>query len=78
MFGDLANSGILVVEPALLDRVPPDAYWDFGHDVLPELLAAGLPVYGWPMPDGAYLVDIGSPERYRRAQVEWGASTNIK
>lgn len=71
VFTDLANAGILVVEPAVLDAIPEDRFADFGLDVLPGLLAAGAPLYGWPIPDDTYLLDIGSLEKYSQAQREW-------
>ena len=37
---DLANCGVYVIEPELLDRVPADTFYDFGEDVWPALVAA--------------------------------------
>ena len=71
VFSDLANSGVLVCEPAILAYVPHAAFCDFGHHVLPRLLATDEPVYGLPLAAGEYLIDIGSPGKYRRAQEEW-------
>jgi len=71
VFTDLANSGVLVCEPEILSHIPPDTFYDFGHDLLPRLLAAGEPLYGVPLADGEYLIDIGTPEKYQRAQHEW-------
>ena len=71
VFTDLANAGVLVAEPAVLDYIPDEAFSDFGLHVLPTLLAAGAPLYGWPIPDGTYLLDIGSTEKYMQAQREW-------
>ncbi len=71
VFTDLANAGVLVVEPSVLDAIPDGEFSDFGLDVLPALLAAGAPLYGWPIPEGAYLLDIGSLEKYSQAQREW-------
>lgn len=71
VFSDLANSGVLVCEPAIFGYIPPATFCDFGHQVLPALLAAGEPVYGLPLAPDEYLIDIGSPEKYARAQREW-------
>jgi NDP-sugar pyrophosphorylase family protein len=73
VFTDLANSGVLVCEPAVLARVPEDTPFDFGHDLLPALLELGEPLYGLPLSSGEYLIDIGTPENYERAQREWPA-----
>lgn len=71
VFSNLANSGVLVCEPRVLDFVPPAAFYDFGHHVLPGLLAAGEQVCGLQISPDEYLIDIGSPEKYARAQREW-------
>jgi NDP-sugar pyrophosphorylase family protein len=64
--GRWASAGIYVVEPSVLDLIPPGEPFDFGHDLIPLLLERGLPVCGWPT--DALVLDIGSPERYLLAQ----------
>ena len=71
VFGNLANAGILVAEPDIIDHIPPDTYFDFGQHLFPALLRAGVALYGWVIPEGTYLIDIGTPEKYARAQSEW-------
>jgi mannose-1-phosphate guanylyltransferase/phosphomannomutase len=66
VFSDLANAGIYVLEPAVLDRIPPDQVWDFGNDVFPAMLAEGVRVAGYVIEDP--LIDIGLPEKYEQAQ----------
>ena len=68
VFTDLANAGVLVIEPSVIEHIPADTFYDFGHDLFPKLLAAGESIYGWKIPDGTYLLDIGSPEKYAQAQ----------
>lgn len=68
VFTDLANSGILICEPAVLDYIPVHSIYDFGHDLLPHLLRLGLPVYGQEISQDEYLIDIGTPAGYARAQ----------
>ena len=41
------------------------------REVLPEWIADGVPLYGWPLPDGTFLIDVGTPESYARAEREW-------
>lgn len=69
--GDLANAGVLVVDPPLLDATTPGTFSDFGNDLLPAMLADGKPIFGWTIPSDAYLIDIGTPANYKRAQREW-------
>lgn len=71
VFTDLANAGVMVVEPALLDAIPPDTFYDFGLDLFPRLLAEGVSLYGWRLPSHAYCLDIGTLKKYEQAQVEW-------
>jgi NDP-sugar pyrophosphorylase family protein len=67
-FSDLANAGIYVLEPKVLEFIPPDQPFDFAKDVFPRLLAKGLPVYGKEL-DGVWM-DIGRPRDLWRASME--------
>jgi NDP-sugar pyrophosphorylase family protein len=71
LFSDLASAGVLIIDPALLEYVPEDCFYDFGRDLFPKLLQLGIPMYGWPLPATTYLIDIGTPEKYSRVQQEW-------
>jgi len=65
VFSDLANAGVYVLEPAVLDTIPADTPSDFGRDIFPHLLASGQPLYGTLL--GGYLQDTGTPGAYRQA-----------
>jgi len=71
VFSDLAHAGVSVVDPELLEYIPGDEFHDFGRDLFPRLLQLGVPIYGWTLPATAYLIDIGTPEKYARVQREW-------
>jgi NDP-sugar pyrophosphorylase family protein len=71
VFSDLANTGIFVLEPEVIEYIPPDTFYDFGHDLFPLLLEKGLPMYGYPISATEYLIDIGTREKYARAQRHW-------
>ena len=62
---DLANCGVYVIEPELLDRVPADTFYDFGEDVWPALVAAGEPVYAFTTM--AYWNDVGGLDELRNS-----------
>ena len=62
---NMANAGIYVASPTLLDYIP-DRYSDLGNDVLPRLVGK---MYGCQLE--GYLRDIGTMENYRKAQEEW-------
>jgi NDP-sugar pyrophosphorylase family protein len=57
---DLANLGIYVFDHSVLDRVPEDTFYDFGRQVLPELVRDGLPMVVYET--DAYWSDVGSVE----------------
>jgi mannose-1-phosphate guanylyltransferase/mannose-1-phosphate guanylyltransferase/phosphomannomutase len=63
---DLANAGIYIVEPSVLDLIP-DGFADFGFDVIPRLISVNRPIAAWPIRPDDYLLDIGSIERYEQA-----------
>lgn len=68
VFTDLANAGVMVFEPGILDYIPERRVFDLGRDLFPRLLGEGVPLYGQPLRDGEFLIDIGTPESYRRAR----------
>ena len=63
---DLANAGIYIANSSILPFFNKDGFLDFGKDILPQL--AGK-MYGWE--DPYYLIDIGTPENYSKAQEDW-------
>ena len=64
----LANTGIYVFEPRVLDYVPEGTFFDFARDVFPRLLEAGETFVGYQ--GDFYWSDIGTLEAYRRAQFD--------
>ncbi|MHC4947628.1 MAG: HAD-IIIA family hydrolase [Planctomycetota bacterium] len=60
---DLANAGVYVVDADVYRAIADRRVFDLGHDVLPSLVGS---MRGWPLA-GAH-VDIGTPDRYERAQ----------
>lgn len=66
VFSDLANTGIYILEPEVIGRIPEGEKYDFSKDLFPSLLKEGLPVYGY-VTEG-YWCDIGDIAQYRAAQ----------
>ncbi len=62
----LVNTGIYAFEPAILDYIPANEFYDFGKQVFPALRDAHAAFYGFDARD-AYWCDIGTPDEYRRA-----------
>jgi mannose-1-phosphate guanylyltransferase/phosphomannomutase len=65
VFSDTINTGIYVLEPEVLGRIPADCPHDFSQELFPELLEMGAPMYGW-IADG-YWKDIGNIAQYQEA-----------
>jgi len=65
VFSDTINTGVYVLEPAVLDRVPGGRPVDFSAEVFPALLEAGLPVHGFVT--DSYWEDVGTLDAYLRA-----------
>ena len=64
--GNLANSGILVLEPSVIREIPPGEKYDLGSHLIPKLLEQGAPLFGVQLDD--YILDIGSPDRLEQAE----------
>ena len=60
---DLANCGVYVIEPALLQRIPAGTFFDFGENVWPLLVASGEPVNAYTTM--AYWNDVGDLDELR-------------
>ncbi len=68
VFSDTVNTGIYVLEPAVLKQIPPDTKYDFSRDLFPKLLAAGMAFYGH-IAQG-YWKDIGNIKEYVSANFD--------
>lgn len=68
VFSNLINAGIYVLEPEVLDFIPPDEMFDFSKNVFPALLEEGLIIYGKKL-DGLWM-DIGKPDDLMKASRE--------
>lgn len=58
------NAGIYIVEPEVLEYVPPNSHYMFEQGLFPLLLKLGEPVYSYP--SSGYWLDMGTPEKYLR------------
>ena len=62
VFTDQANTGVYLLSPAVLDRVPEGRPFDFSRDLFPRLLREDRPLYGH-VPEG-YWRDMGACDAY--------------
>lgn len=69
VFSDQVNTGIYILEPEVLDLLPPAAVVDWSSDVFPKMLRGGMPLYGYLAP--GYWCDIGNIQTYYQAN--WDA-----
>ena len=62
------NAGIYLLERELLGRIPEGRAMSIEREFFPGLLADRVPFYGWV--GHQYWLDIGSPAKYRQAQLD--------
>lgn len=65
---DTVNAGVYLLDGALLTRIPADRASSIEREFFPGLLADGIPFFAWV--GGHYWLDIGSPAKYRQAQLD--------
>lgn len=65
VFSDTVNTGIYVIEPEVLDMIPPGKVVDWSKDVFPRMLQNEDPLYGF-IAEG-YWTDVGTIDEYMRA-----------
>jgi mannose-1-phosphate guanylyltransferase/phosphomannomutase len=68
VFTDTINTGIYVLEPEVLDLIPPDGPFDFSAELFPLMLDKGLPLYGYVTDE--YWTDVGTTDAFLEAQYD--------
>lgn len=71
-FSRLANTGLYILEPRVLDHIPANRTYDFSNDLFPRLLRLKEAIYGFEA--RGFWTDVGRPENYLRANY-WVLST---
>lgn len=56
---NMINAGIYILDPQVLNDVPPRTFFMFERHLFPLLLEKGVPIYGFPC--DAYWIDMGTP-----------------
>jgi mannose-1-phosphate guanylyltransferase len=62
------NAGTYILEPEVLEHIPPGVHYMFEKGLYPKLLDTGVPVYGYPC--RGYWLDMGTPEKYFSLNVD--------
>ena len=65
--GNMASGGIYVLEREVLDHIPSHGFCDFAYDIFPKLLKLNHSVYGYSLKPEDYLLDIGTIDKYHKA-----------
>jgi mannose-1-phosphate guanylyltransferase/phosphomannomutase len=65
VFSDTINTGIYILEPSALQRVPPRTNTDFSKDLFPQMLRDRAGLFGYVAQ--GYWRDIGNIDEYRVA-----------
>lgn len=65
---NLINAGIYVLEPSILERIPAGEAWSIERATFPGLVEEGARLFATAVP--AYWMDIGTPEKYRQANLD--------
>ena len=68
VFSDTINTGIYVLEPEILDLIPPEQPYDFSSELFPAMLDKGLPLFGFVT--DAYWTDVGNTDAFLQAQYD--------
>ncbi len=68
VFSDTINTGIYIMEPSVLTRIPPQEEFDFSKDLYPAMLRAGAPLYGFI--SESYWKDVGNLNEYLLANYD--------
>ena len=68
VFSDTINTGIYVLEPAILERMVRGRNYDFSKDLFPDMLRDGAKLGGYII--DAYWTDIGNLEQYQQANYD--------
>src|SRR5918911_305375 len=69
VFSDQVNTGIYVIEPSVLELLPPATVVDWSSDVFPKMLQSRQPLFGYHAQ--GYWCDIGNLQTYYQAN--WDA-----
>ncbi len=68
VFSDTINTGIYILEPEVLEKVPYQEDFDFSKDLFPLLLRQDAGLYGY-VADG-YWRDVGNLNEYQEAHID--------
>ncbi|HEV2754723.1 MAG TPA: NDP-sugar synthase [Actinomycetota bacterium] len=65
---NLINAGVYVIEPSVLDRIPPGQVWSIERATFPSLVEEGARLFATAAT--GYWMDIGTPQKYLQANLD--------
>lgn len=68
VFSDTANTGIYILEPSVLRKIPEAQRYDFSKDLYPKMLAENSAMFGYVAK--GYWCDIGDLTAYRKCHFD--------
>jgi NDP-sugar pyrophosphorylase family protein len=75
---DWVSAAIFILETRVFDYIPSVGEPDFGHNVIPEMLAAGESLYGNRLSSNEIIFWIDTPEDLRRVQKQFDESNSLE
>lgn len=70
----LGSGGIYILEKEILSYISDQDSPDFAYDIFPKLIKLGLPIYGFKLKPEDYFIDIGTLDKYQKANNDVKAS----
>ena len=71
IFSHWVNAGVFVLEPEVLNYIPENQSYDFGHDLFPKLLESDRALYGYCMHENERMWWIDRTEDLQTVIRDW-------
>lgn len=65
------NGGIYLFEKEILSHIPNNRPYSIEKDFFPNCLKKSMPVFGYPCVSATYWLDIGTPQKYIQANIDF-------
>src|SRR3989344_1414151 len=62
------SSAPYIFRAEILEYIPAKTYYEIDHNLVPDLLARSYAYYGYPLGEGEFRKDVGTPERYKEVE----------
>jgi NDP-sugar pyrophosphorylase family protein len=62
------SSAPYIFSTKILEYIPAKTYYEIDHNLVPDLLVRGYAYYAYPLREGEFRKDVGTPERYKEVE----------